>query len=280
MTAAEIAPVRLSVRPWFKDHCFNGRIILPAVEAMDLLADRVQAAYPALKTDIIRDARFGRFLEIPPAADGIDIIIELLALAEDRVRASLLTRKQMKSMARMTQHCEMAFGGAQETILMPWPETDEPPSMQVSCQRIYQELVPFGPAYRTLQGQVNLGGDWALARLRTPDLPPDHPGMGSPFCLDGAMHAACVHGQLLVDFVPFPVGFDARSITIPALPGSEYIIKVRLRFRGADHLIYDLLILDDTGRIRETVLGLRMQDVSAGRIRPPAWIRAALPGTF
>jgi hypothetical protein len=272
-----ITPLRLPVRPWFQDHCFDGRIILPAVEAMGLLAAKVKAAYPALETGVLRDARFMKFLEIAPDAEAIDVGIELQTLADGRVQAGLLTRKQMKAVARWTQHCTMLFGGAPVPAPSPWPEADSPPLLEAPCVKVYQELVPFGPAYRTLQGRVVLGRDWARATVLAPALPLDNPGLGSPFCLDGAMHAACVHGQRLVDFVPFPVDFAMRTIALPTLPGEEYAVAVRLRSVDPGYLVYDLLLQDKAGRVRETVLGLRMQDVSAGRIRPPAWIRAGQP---
>ena len=275
MTATEIVEICLPIPSWFPDHCFNGRVILPAVEAIRLLAAAVQVKYPALNVQIMGEARFSKFLEIPEGQNKIYIRIEVLAMADGRVQTRLLTRKQLKAMTRMTRHCELLFGGCAEVGLRPEPSVvDTNPVVEVPAERIYRELVPFGPAYRTLQGQVHLGQDWALGRLRTPDLPVDLPPIGSPFALDGAMHAACVHGQRLVDFVPFPVGFAARIITLPTLPGKEYIIKVNLRSLVADELLYDLLILDHQDKIRETIVGLRMRDVTAGRIKPPAWIRA------
>jgi hypothetical protein len=274
--ATERVAIRLEVHPWFKDHCFNDRVILPAVEAIRLLAARVQVKHPAVKVQVMAGATFSKFLEIPPDQDEIGIQIETMEMADRRIQARLLTRKQLKAMTRLTGHCELLFGDGSEVGPGPeQPVIDMNPVVGVSAKRIYRELVPFGPTYRTLQGQVRLGQDWALGRLHTPDLPLDFPPIGSPFALDGAMHAACVHGQRMVDFVPFPVSFAKRIITLPTMPGEEYVIKADLRSLAADELVYDLLILDQKERIRETLLGLRMRDVTGGRIKPPAWIRAS-----
>ena len=275
MMATEIVATRLEVSPWFKDHCFNDRVILPAVEAIRLLASAVHVQHSAVNLQVMEEAKFSKFLEIPPDQDAIDIQIEITRMTDGRVQARLLTRKQLKAMTRLTEHSELLFGGCAEVGPGPeQPVINTNPVVDVSAERIYRELVPFGPTYRTLQGQVRLGQDWALAGLHTPDLPVDFPPIGSPFALDGAMHAACVHGQRMVDFVPFPVGFAKRIIILPTMPGEEYVIKVNLRSLAADELVYDILILDQRERIRETLLGLRMRDVTGGRIKPPTWIRA------
>jgi hypothetical protein len=275
MTATEGVAMRLKVPLWFRDHCFNDRVILPAVEGIRLLAAAVQVPHPAANVQAMEEAKFSKFLEIPPDQDEIDIQVDVCAMADGRVRARLLTRKQLKTMTRLTGHCELLFGCC--SAVDPGPEqpiSDTNPTAQVSAERIYHELVPFGPTYRTLRGQVRLGQDWALGRLRTPDLPLSFPPIGSPFAFDGAMHAACVHGQRSVDFVPFPVGFATRIITLPTLPDEKYLVRADLRSLAAEELVYDLMILDESERIRETILGLRMRDVTGGRIKPPAWIRA------
>ena len=274
MTATGFVAAHLPIRPWFRDHCFNGRIILPAVEAMRLLAETVQAAHPALNVSVMGEATFTKFLEIPQDRGEIDIQVEVTQMEGGRVQARLLTRRQLKGMSRLTGHCGVFFGGDRESDAMQPAVQGRQAATRVSAERIYRELVPFGPAYQTLQGQVSLGHDWAQGRLHAPDLPMDFAAVGSPFPMDGAMHAACVHGQRQVDFVPFPVGFAVRQITLPTKPGEEYVFQVHLRSRAADELVYDLQIFDQREGIRETVRGLRMRDVSNGRIKPPAWIKA------
>ncbi len=120
-------------------------------------------------------------------------------------------------------------------------------------------------------------GQIAWGRLQAPALPqiPDRvrDSIGSPFPLDGAFHAACVLGQRSADFVPFPVGFERRIIVKPTQAGGSYSTRVQLLSRSHDELLFDLQIFDDQGQIFESVTGLRMRDVSGGKIRPPEWIR-------
>lgn len=280
MTSKRIA-LQVPVHPWYRDHCFDNRVIFPAVEAMQLLALTVQTAYPSLDVRVIRQSLFTKFLEIPKASATLDVVVELEQEENDQVCARLLSKKQLKTMSRMTSHCELFFvADFPQTALkiIGGKSCPSGPCIEVSAERVYRELVPFGPAYRTLQGQLFLEKESAWGTLQAPDLPHSSPDLiGSPFPLDGAMHAACVHGQRLVDFVPFPVGFATRSIPLPTRPGEQYFTQVHLQSLTADELVYDLLIFDQRKQIRETITGLRMRDVSNGRVRPPAWIQR-VPG--
>ncbi len=275
MTETKTVTTCLPLPYWIRDHHFDGKSILPAVEAMQLLAKTAEITHPALNVQIMEAARFYRFLELPPDREQIDIMIEMEMAAEGRLRARLLTRKQLAAMSRLTVHCELlfCFHPADEPVTLQPHKTATDFVTKVSAERIYRELVPFGPMFRTLEGQLSIMRDSAVGRLRTPHLPPDFAPTGSPFSLDGAMHAACVHGQRLVDFVPFPVGFDRRVISNPTQPGEEYSITICLRSIDENSLAYDLQVMDCNGGIRETVLNLMMRDVSNGRIKPPDWIR-------
>lgn len=271
-----LLPVSLTIPPWFHDHRFNGRTILPAVEAMRLLALTSQQHCPGLDPTAMGNGRFSRFLEIGPGDREIEVLIGLEKDGEQHIRASLYSRRRLKAMTRTVSHCELSFSA--ESTVAPAeshrpPPLPDAPVLEVPAERIYRELVPFGPAFRTLQEKLSLAGEWAWGVLQAPDPPGstrDQGPLGNPFPLDGALHAACVHGQRLVDFVPFPVGFAERRIHQPTRSGERYRAQVRLRSRSANELVYDLWIVDRSERIRETVAGLRMRDASGGRIEPPA----------
>jgi len=275
--ASERSQITLPVRPWFADHHFAGRIVLAAVEAMQFLALTAQAAHPHLEVGKMRDARFARLLEIPLDAAEIEVLVELEREEKGEVSARLLTRVEGKVIARLVTHCELTFAAdaapdseEERWMAEPWLE----PAMTVSTERVYQELVPFGPAYRTLQDRLVLDENGVWGTMLTSE--PGHATepIGSLFPLDGAMHALCVHGQRLVDFVPFPVGFAARHIVKPTRAGEQYRVQGLLQERTEDELRYDLCIFDGQEHVREWVRGLRMRDVSHGRIKPPAWIKA------
>ncbi|MCW5207381.1 polyketide synthase dehydratase domain-containing protein, partial [Desulfobulbus sp. US2] len=128
-------------------------------------------------------------------------------------------------------------------------------------------LVLFGPHYQTLQETLYVSEDSAWGSLKAPSLPSIHAvqeQLGSPFPLDGAMHAACVLGQQQVDFAPFPVGIDQRVVLRPTQSGGEYLTKVSVVALSDKELVFDLLIFDGEGVVYEAVKGLRMRDVRGG----------------
>lgn len=279
---SRLTPVAIPVHPWFADHCFDGKVVLPAVETMLLLAAGVAQNYPALDIRVMADVRFSRFLEIPEGSAAVAALIEYEENENGSVRAKLLSRRQFRGMSRLQEH-----GGILFSPPRPHPGDSGPacaqacpadPETTIPAARVYRELVPFGPGYQTLRENLYLSGQTAWARLKAPapSTPAESGGVGlagSPFPLDGAFHAACVLGQRSADFVPFPVGLDRRIILKPTQPGGGYRTRVELIAASRDELVFDLSIFDETGRMYERVTGVRMRDVSGGRIKPPEWIR-------
>jgi hypothetical protein len=273
--------VAIPVQPWFADHCFNGKIVLPAVETMLLLAAEVAAIHPEIDPRVMAKVRFARFLEIPTASSRVEGLLECRKNDDGSVYAKLLSRRQGKAMTRLQEHGEILFAPAGKNDVPMAECVAEPPTapeMTIPAAQIYRELVPFGPSYHTLQETLHLSGQIAWGRLQAPafshavsDRVRD--SLGSPFPLDGAFHAACVLGQRAADFVPFPVGFDRRIISRPTQPGGSYRTRVQLLSRTKDELLFDLQIFDDQGHIFESVTGIRMRDVSGGKIKPPEWLR-------
>ena len=84
------------------------------------------------------------------------------------------------------------------------------------------------------------------------------------------MHAACVLGQCVADFVPFPVGFAGRCIHSPTVAGGKYRCTVELLSQTENELLFDLSIFRESGEPCETIKGLRMRDVTGGMIKPAA----------
>ncbi len=269
-TAAQIV-----IEPWFRDHHFAGTSILPAVEALEFLARQVHARFPEESYRQMGEARFPRFLELAPEQASMEVWVTLTKRAQGEIRAMLQSKKRLKAMSRLISHCEVVFAGGQMTAPPSPPLQSGEPSRRIDAGQVYQELVPFGPMYRSLRGQIRLESASAYGKLVSPVLPTgklETYRLGSPFAMDGAMHLACVHGQRLVNFIPFPVGFACRCVHTPTRCGAAYKARALLRTMTAEELTYDLEIVDQE-QVRETILGLRMRDVSGGRIKPVAWIR-------
>ncbi len=262
-------PLTITVQPWFKDHFFCGKIVLAAVETMLLLAAKAIAANPEIDIRVMENVRFAKFLEIPQATATVATLIECVAGNDGGVQAKLFSRIQCKAMSRIKEHGDISFppikanNRSTPNFIDPSPLTGTVTAIDV--QRLYRDLVPFGSDYQTLQETLYLSEHGAWGKLQAPEFPLGDPVqeiIGSPFPLDGALHAACVLGQQFVDFVPFPVGFDRRIINRPTQPGGSYVTKVIPVSRTSDELVFDLGIFDSDGRIYETVTGVRMRNVS------------------
>ena len=259
--------VTIPVQPWYQDHHFQGSVVFPAVETMQLLARQVLAQEPGFPVTHMRDASFAKFLVIPAGANTLTVVIECSKSPAGDMHAKLLSRRQHKSISRMVEHGAVTFCQADV------PDAVSPPSLFAAAELkkvipaadIYQRMVPFGRAYRTLTGDLQLSEHCAQGWLLAPDFPladEIRNTLGSPFPLDGALHAACVLGQQMVDYIPFPVGFAQRIIYRPTDPGKKYRTCATLVSRSADTLIFDIDIFTAENILHEAIRGVRMKDVS------------------
>ncbi len=266
--------ITIPVQPWFRDHHFNGIMIFPAVEIMLLLAGIASKINSAIYPETMTKASFSKFLEIPQKTTELSALVEYEEKGAD-LCIRLLSRIQFKKISRIKEHAEITFSTRKPAKHSAGEEQTMPTQteLSMSAEQIYRELVPFGPAYRSLTGNLHISNKAALGTLQAPVLPRQQrmeKNLGSPFPLDGAMHAACVLGQYLADFVPFPVGFARRHIHKPTRHGKSYKTIVTPVSQTKDELLFNISILDSTETVCEKITGLRMRDISGGTITPPA----------
>ena len=270
-------PVDIPLRPYLRDHRFEGRAVYPAVEAMQILAATVKRCQPDIHVNRMTAIRFDKFLFLPSEAASIPALVEVSTHDNMDLTAALLTRTRLKkaAMSRIKTHATLSLSNLDHEVaeLPPVPAASlSGTCIQISPDRIYDELVPFGRAYRNLCDKLIISPDGALAAIRSPDIEPEGP-LGSPFPLDAAFHAACVWAQRYSGVVAFPVGLDCRVVVSPACPGQKYFSRFVPIHKAADGLIFDIWIYDTRGRLCELAAGVRMRDVSGGRLQPPGWIR-------
>lgn len=261
---------------YLQDHAFEGRALYPAVESMQQLA--AAAAGTNITGRIMGQAAFSKFLEIAQGQEEIDAIFELAPADGQSLTARLLTRQKMAAsgITRTREHARLCFFSDHKAAAIPDApavQTGEP-VFRVRTEAVYHELVPFGPAYQNLSGNLHLETGGVKALIRAPQLPESGGPLGSVFVLDAAFHAACVWTQRYRGFVGFPVGFDFRSVTRPAVPGGRYTALAEAGSGAMGSHDFDVWIFAADGRVCEYVRGLHMRDVFAGRRKPPAWICA------
>ncbi len=274
--------MKIDVHPHFADHCFEGRAVLPAVEAVQVLAAAVRKFRPDTTIGWMTAARFDKFLDIKPAARQIDVQVDLAVHASGEITAGLLTRSRAPKVAitRIKKHASCCFPGTKPDA--PRPPVQPRTALEGQCAEIpadviYRELVPFGPAYHNIRDGVQLARDGARARIALPAAQADAGPvgeLGSPFALDAAFHAACVWGQRYAGIVAFPVGFEQRVVFKPTGAGQTCSCRITPVKVSPDLLVFDIHIYDRDGTLFEIASGVHMRDVSAGRLKPPGWMAA------
>lgn len=272
-------PVEIPHGSHLKDHCLEGRAVLPAVEAMEILACAAIGFQPGTGVTAMADLRFDKFLYLDSRAQTTAAFCDVVLHANGAVRAALATRTQVKpaSMTRLKEHAAGLFFS---------PEGGRPSAMPglptglaaavveagetIEADKIYPDLLPFGPAYRNVT-RLRFGAAGLVADIRTPAEPTEGNGngrrLGSPFALDAALQAACVWGLRFADILAFPVGIDRRRIFRPTGPGVTYIghvVPVRVE---PPLLVVDLWIVDAAGRLCESAAGVCLRAMKRGWVK-------------
>lgn len=272
-------PVDLPVRPYLLDHRFEGKVVFPAVEAMQALAEAVKRFRPNVDVSVITHARFDKFLYIDPAANHVSASIDIVEHENGDITASLQTKTRSNKLAitRSREHASLCFPLSK-------PNLYEPPSdltsalkgicFEIPSEKIYSDLVPFGGSFQNVRNSLLVSRDGAIAWTSAPGFAgvDEAALLGSPFPLDASFHAACAWGQRYAGIVAFPVGIEKRILPRRTLPGSAYISRILPVRTEPDLLMFDIWIYDERGDLYDSACGVSMRDVSAGRMKPPQWV--------
>ncbi|MBI5581977.1 MAG: polyketide synthase dehydratase domain-containing protein [Deltaproteobacteria bacterium] len=272
-------PLDIPIRLYLNDHCVDGHAVLPAVEAMAMLAQAVKRFRPGTDVTAMTALQFEKFLYLAPEADRVAAFCDISVYENGDVKAVLTTRTQSKkaALARVKAHAALIF--PQQEPPIPNLALDLAASLEGVCfsvqaEKIYPDLIPFGPSYRNV-AILHVAGQSAIAEIRAPVVATSAESshqLGSPFVLDAAMHAACVWGQRFAGVVAFPVAMDRCRVYAPTRAGETYFAHVIHVRTDSGLLIFDLRIYDRDGCLYVACSGVRMKDVSGGKNSPPRWI--------
>ena len=264
-----------------RDHHFEGKVILPAVETLIVLANVVNFNFRQMNMNCLLKASFPRFLFIAPETQRLAVFVDIENVGNDTITAVLLTSLKSKknAISRALEHARVEFATDDSAPCPAAPfrvvEKLEGKCISVPAATIYRELVPFGTAYQNIIGDLAVSPEGALAYLSGGNYEADENLLGSPFPLDAAMHAACVWGQRFSGIVPFPTAFDKRLIYQKTKKGGSYLGRVVPVNIDQELLMFDAWIYDLNGVIYEAISGIKMRDVTQGRLHPPQWIKAS-----
>jgi len=276
-------PLAIPVPAYLRDHHIGGFVVLPAVEALQTVARSKPATWGA---DLCRQERavFHHLLRIDVGAGEIPALHEHLRYADGRCLSRLTTLRSGRHLkfTRRMEHVSVWFTPGERDaagieadpapdpaeVIMP-----EGPTFTVSDSRLYDELVPFGPAYRNVRGDVFLAEGGVSATVSGGDFPGAVGPLGSPFPLDAAMHAACAWGPRYRNRVVFPIGFDRREILASTRAGETYLCRITPLPDAGAVLRFDVRLYGRNRRPAEVIRGLMMRNIFGGKLTPPAWVR-------
>jgi hypothetical protein len=304
-------PLSISIPAYLRDHRYEGRVVLPAAEALQILAGSLPEDLPCYDPLLQEGGEFSRLLYLDPGADTLNVFHEIAA-SPDGCRQSRLTTfrsgRQTRLNRRMT-HVSVVFATIENAVAGreygpmdhsgersptqfsrkrgedPEYEADSAhaeeaglngPMFTFSCERLYSDLVPFGPAYHNVVSDIDLTEIGARAAVSGGNHLEASGSLGSPFPFDAAMHVACAWGQRYRNVVAFPVGFDRREILLPTSAGETYFCRVFPLLEEGTVLRFDIRLFGEDHRPVEVIQGLKMRDISGGRLKPPAWVRKGL----
>lgn len=301
-------PLSIAIPDYLWDHRYEGRVVLPAAEALQILARSIPEDLPRCDPLLQEASEFSHLLHLDPGADTLNVFHEI-AISLDGRRQSRLTSLRLGRQTQLNRritHVSVTFSpidpmqvgrekgsvhGDGETI----PASYSPkggddlgygadpayaeaaglngPIFTFPCRRIYTDLVPFGPAYHNVVTEIGLSETGARAYVSGGEFREAVGPLGSPFPFDAALHVACAWGQRYRNIVAFPVGFDRREIILPTSAGQTYLCRVFPLPEEGAVLRFNVWLFGNGHRPVEIILGLRMRDISGGRLKPPAWVR-------
>jgi hypothetical protein len=269
-------PVELPALPDIDDHRIGGKVTVPAVELLEILAQAITQHTGQLPLPLVMtDAVFPHFLP-KSEIERCKFDLTLNQVQEDPaagIRVTLASRIGLAGgMRRARVHAAVTFGARLAPPSRPPDGLDC--EIEVPAARLYQDLIPLGPRFRNLRGTLRLGRAGATGTVRSPEPLRSHaPLMGCPYLLDAAMHLACLWGQRYASMVAYPTGFATRSLTSPVAHGERRCTVVP-RIVEPRRLLCDLWLANEQGEICDRVTGLAMVPLASGAT-PPAWIALA-----
>lgn len=267
----------IEIHPYLRDHLVEGKVVLPAVEALIVMAGIVKNNYPQMNMNCLRNAVFSRFLAIEPDANSQPVFVDWEDSSDGVVSASLFTTLKSKkgNISREIEHAKVSFyqSGSEESCKPPFSAVNrlKGDCISIPSATVYRDLIPFGKSYQNIIGDLSVSPEGALAYISGGDNEADEDLLGSPFPLDAAMHIACVWGQRFAGIVPFPVGFKKRIIHRKTKKGEEYLGRVVPLSVNKDSVIFDTWIYKNDV-MYECISGMNLMDVTKRRMCPPDWI--------
>jgi enediyne polyketide synthase len=256
--------------PYLDDHVLDGSALLPAVFGLEAMASAAQALTGDATRPVITGARFERPVTVP--RDG-----------SRHVRVACLRRRdgavdvvlRSDETGFQVEHFQATFRFGEPLELGGAPPVGAA-GVGLDPADVYGRLLFHGPLFQRVRGFRELSARSCVAEVDIRDcawfgafLPQDLV-LGDPGARDAAIHAvqACIPHERLV-----PVGVERIAGT--GLECGVVLARATERYRDGDTFVYDIVLHDEHGRVRERWDGLALQRIGSLDL-PGRWPPALL----
>lgn len=269
--------MNIPIDSYIHDHKYNNSIVLPGVTALQKLAQSTQEHIPALNVRHFYNIAFERFLFINDDEKEIHALNEIIEYNNGMVSSSLITEIITKiGIKRQKKHVISYFNkniSNSELGITDNLHSIKSNGFQIPINRIYQDLIQFGNSFHNITDKVYISDLGSVAVVKSPSVSFEIGQLGSPFPLDAAFQCANIWGQRYCNIIGFPVALKERIIHIPTSQNIKYICMIMPIDATHDTMRFDIRITDNKNILHEEIKGLLLRDISAGKTKPPQWIK-------
>lgn len=262
--------------PYLGDHVLDGDRLLPAVIALEAMAQAVSALTGSSAPPAFDDVRLLRPLVVPPEERTT---VRIAVVAEGAGRGIVSVRSERTEFAADHVSARWALGAEQPAPHADLPLAAPAATIDLDPAELYGGMLFQSGRFRRLLGYRRLTALDCVAQIEPAEpagwfggFMPQDLLLGDPGARDAAIHAvqACIpHARVL------PVGVEAIRPCADFSPG-PWSVHARERRRSGDEFVYDLVIVDADGSPRERWDGLRLRALAAPAQPAGAWPEALL----
>ncbi|MBN2040511.1 MAG: polyketide synthase dehydratase domain-containing protein [Spirochaetes bacterium] len=270
-------PFEIHIPEYIFDHHQGKLTFVPAVEICQVLSSVIQKQIPDINALHLYNASFNKLIELEPGQTSVYVLNQLEIHKDGSVISKLLTKKKLQKtgITRSVEYVNLEFRKdflAWKNLTYDTASALDGICFRVPVEKIYKELIFFGPAFQNISNTVYLTPSGATGRIFARALDNADGPLGSPFVFDAALHVANIWGQRYHNTIAFPVSFKRRIIHKPAVPGEEYFVRVIPCEDGSGNLVFEIYIYDLNGNPCESASGIIMRDINKSSQNPPDWI--------
>ncbi|HEV7808693.1 MAG TPA: SDR family NAD(P)-dependent oxidoreductase [Solirubrobacteraceae bacterium] len=259
--------------PYLDDHVLDGSVLLPAVIGLEAMACVARALTGDTAAPAIHDARFQRPVTVP--SDG-SRHVRVAGLRRRDGSVDVVLRSDESGF--QADHFRATFRFGEAPALGTAPPAGEAPLALDPAEHLYGPMLFHGPRFQRLRSYRELSARSCVAEIDVRDdetwfgaYLPQGLELGDPGARDAAIHAvqACIPHERLV-----PVGIE--RIAGDVLRAGRCFARATERSQDGDTYVYDVVLHDEAGRVRERWDGLSLRRIGPIAL-PQRWPAALIP---